>query len=309
MGDISEMRGLIVCVTFIATAITLILLIPPSFMSIGANQQVNPTEGNTRNILAYNDTYFLNYTGNRDGTPAGTPPLNHVHSQLLDVGGHSVLFTESFYKIDNDPLFMNLTSYWFVFQTEMAQDIWGYRYNQEDFKWYNQNGTDTTTNIEIEVNDGNAIFGNVYHWVSHDVLTLAQVDMDAHTQNSTLNNTLYNPQIQYTLKSSSTTFQAQFSYNISAFTAPSQAYQNLTRMGNETSTGGLSLTIGIDFSERASQINAWDLITGFLFFQLIPQLPTTISLLIEVPIWIAEAYLIFIFILRVIGAVFGGGGA
>lgn len=306
------MRGIIVCVTFIATAITLILLIPSSLLNpMTASQQINPVSGSTRNILAFNDTYFLNYTGNQNGIPAGDPPLNHVHSQLLKIGGWNVLFTESFYKIDHDPAFMNLTSYWFVFQTEVAEEIWGYRYNQEDFLWYNQNGTDVTTyNVPIECNDGNQIFGATYRYDSHSVLKLTQVDIDAHVSNATYNQTLYNPQIQYILKCSRTSFSVQFNYNITAFTAPSQAYQNLTRSGSHTSSDGyLGIIIGVDFSERNTQLNAWNLITGFLFFQLIPDLPYTLSLLIEAPIWVCEAYLLFIFVLRIIGAVFGGGGA
>jgi hypothetical protein len=292
MGDISEMRGLIVCVTFIATAVTLILAIPSGFYPVtSATQNVNPQAG-TREIFGYNNSYLWNFTGNYlTGSFPDWYPARGVTDRSVKIGGYTLVITESWYET----IVGNVTFYHWELQLEVCDEFWDYRYNREDFTWINQNGIDTTSIHNVR----GAIMG---HDENHSVLTLAQLDIDSR---STHNNT-YSPETRYTVRSSKTTFNIIFNYNVTAFDYPTAAYEGT---GAEDRICGLSMSIGQDFSERMTQMNAWTLITGFLFFQLIPDLPVIISLLIEAPMWIAEAYLLFIFALRVIGAVFGGGGA
>lgn len=295
MGDISEMRGLIVCVTFIATAITLVLLIPSGFFPITtATQNINPQSG-VRNIMGYNDSYFWNFTGNYlTGAYPAWSPARGVTDKSVKIGGYTLVITESWYETFNDTG-GGETDYHWELQLEVCDEFWDYRYHREDFTWFNQNGTESTSTH-------NVVGAILSHDENHSVLTIAQLDIDSR---STHNNT-YSPETYYTVRCSKTTFNIIFNYNVTAFDNPTEAYEGT---GEPSHTCGLSMNIGQDFSERATQLNAWSLITGFLFFQLIPDLPVAISIMIEAPIWVCEAYLLFIFALRVIGAVFGGGGA
>jgi hypothetical protein len=301
MGDISEMRGLVVCVTFIATAITLILAIPSGFFPASTpTQRINPTSGNFRNIFGYNESYLWNFTGNYlTGVYPAWNPARPVHEQRVIIGGYNIIITESWFTTFNDTG-GNETDYHWELQAEVCDVFWSgvvdYHYNREDFRWINQNGTETTSNHDVL-----GSFGSIE---THKVLTLAQLDIDSRSTNPYGNNT-WSPETAYTITNSRTTFNVVFEYNITLHPYPTHAYEGIGS-GNVC---GLTMAIGQDFSERATQMNAWTLITGFLFFQLIPDLPVVLSLLIEAPIWIAEAYLLFIFALRVIGAVFGGGGA
>jgi hypothetical protein len=302
MGDISEMRGLIVCVTFIATAITLVMIIPTGFFpSTNATQQVNPQGGAFRDILGYNDTYQWNFTGNYfTGIYPNLVPARGVTDKSVKIGGWTVVITESWYEVPNDPAFGNGTGYYFELQMEICDEWWDFRYNREDFQWFNQNGTESTSNHDVK----GAIGGN---FEVHKVLTIPRIDIDS--RSSSYGNNTYSPETSYDVRCSRTSFYITFYYNCSLYpppAAPSSAYYG---QASPTHDCGLAMSIGQGFSERATQLNAWTLITGFLFFQLIPDLPIIISLLIECPIWICEAYLLFIFVLRVIGAVFGGGGA
>jgi hypothetical protein len=217
-----------------------------------------------------------------------------VTDTSVKIGGHTLVITESWFTTFNDTG-GGETDYHWELQLEVCDEWWDYRYNREDFTWFNQNGTESTSTHNVH----GAIGGNDE---IHKVLTLSQMDIDCR---STHNNT-YSPETFYTARSSRTTFHVIFNYNRTAFDYPTAAYEGT---GDPTHTCGLAMSIGQEFSERMTQINAWTLITGLLFFQLIPDLPFIVNVLIEVPIWICEAYLIFIFALRVIGAVFGGGGA
>jgi len=48
---------------------------------------------------------------------------------------------------------------------------------------------------------------------------------------------------------------------------------------------------------------------GMLFTASLPDVDPSLNYIIAIPLWICCSYLIFIFVLRIIGAVFGGGGA
>jgi len=71
---------------------------------------------------------------------------------------------------------------------------------------------------------------------------------------------------------------------------------------------GLAMFVGINFDQTKTGYNAWDLIAMLLFFQL-PDIHWIINALIALPLWACIAYLTYIFILRALGSIFGGGGA
>lgn len=297
MGDISEMRGLIVCVTFIATAITLILLIPAAMLTGSTGSptgQINPKTG-AFDILGYNDTYMWNFIGNNATLIGDTFVPNYgVHAfPVVVLGGRQLLVVESWFTRNESGL---IAAKWCV-QIEIADEFWGFRFHREDFRWINVNGSDVTSTVNMTCING---FWSPTDIQQHDVLTLVQLDTDSRRGDTY---TVYSPEVSYTLHSSKCSIHIQFSYNGSAYDYPTQAYEQSVA-GN-----GLHMSIGIDFNERYSQINAWTLILSILSFQTIPDLEPTMSILISSPIWICEGYLAFIFALRIIGAVFGGGGA
>jgi hypothetical protein len=68
----------------------------------------------------------------------------------------------------------------------------------------------------------------------------------------------------------------------------------------------LYLEAGLDRNNTA--LNGWSLIQSVLFFN-IPNVEPMISYIMGIPIWICVAYLAVIMVLRIAGAIFGGGGA
>lgn len=191
----------------------------------------------------------------------------------MDFGGWHI-------NVQEIPLyFMGKMTIWI----QVADAWYGYFYNREDFIWNNQEGT--VKSIHESIMTGG------YLGETHDVLKISTVNETYLSSNITA--------LIYYIKSSRTTIKVFFNFNTSYYSNPYDAYNN----------ENLTLIMGIDFNERNTQINAWSVIGSFLTFQLIPNCDPTIALLIEIPFWFAEIYVVFIMVLRVVGAVFGGGGA
>ena len=87
-------------------------------------------------------------------------------------------------------------------------------------------------------------------------------------------------------------------YNTSAYSNVNEAWDNYD----------LHILTGITWDQVATGYSAFDLIGMILFFQL-PNVHWYIKAVLALPFWITFAYLAFIFILRAMGAIFGGGGA
>jgi len=113
-----------------------------------------------------------------------------------------------------------------------------------------------------------------------------------------LNNDYNNENSQYKAECSHFFVRVYFGYNETLYSSPIDAYDH----------HGLTILIGINFDQAGTGYNAWDLIGMLLFFQL-PDIHWIINILIAIPLWACIAYLTYIFILRTIGAIFGGGGA
>lgn len=156
--------------------------------------------------------------------------------------------------------------------------FWVFNWDIDWFLWYYTNGT----LLPIDYN----------HELSIDIVPTIRV--------STLDSDYsIGYSMRYEIRNSHTQFNVLFNWNITDNATPSLALID----------NGLYLTFETSFDDMGSQINAWTLLSGVLFFQPIAGIPYYLSLLIAFPIWICIAYLMFIFVLRMIGAVFGGGGA
>lgn len=96
-------------------------------------------------------------------------------------------------------------------------------------------------------------------------------------------------------------FEAAFVYNLTAYTGFEDAIDN----------DGLYLVAGIDWDQMGTTMDAWGIISGILLFDLPGAFTDNLwtYILVSVPLWLGALYLTFIFVLRVVGAVFGGGGA
>jgi len=104
--------------------------------------------------------------------------------------------------------------------------------------------------------------------------------------------------LSYTIQCSHFQMKGFFGYNDTLYSSPSQAWDH----------HGLWILLGINFDQMSTGFNAFNLIGMLLFFQL-PMVHPIINYIIAVPIWVCIIYLSFIFILRALGAIFGGGGA
>jgi len=115
---------------------------------------------------------------------------------------------------------------------------------------------------------------------------------------SELNSDFQNNRANYKAQCAHFFVRIYFGYDETLYSSPENAWNY----------HGLNMLIGIDFDQVSTGYNAWSLIAMLLFFQL-PEIHWVINALIAVPIWLCVGYLSFIFILRSIGAIFGGGGA
>lgn len=79
-------------------------------------------------------------------------------------------------------------------------------------------------------------------------------------------------------------------------------------IGDAFVDGGLSVMVGVGFDQINTSMNVWSIFSSLFFFHL-PMIHPIINTFLTFGLWIAFAYIAGILVLRVIGAVFGGGGA
>lgn len=96
---------------------------------------------------------------------------------------------------------------------------------------------------------------------------------------------------------SHTTYTVGMGYNDTTYSNYSDAWDH----------GGVAVFCGVNFDQVNTSYNAMNLISTLLFFSMPAETPLIIKLIISIPIWACVAYLMFIFVLRTIGAIFGGG--
>jgi hypothetical protein len=254
MGDISEMRAIIVILAFIVFTVTLIGLMvgesPTIFIGTVQGSSGTNTSQSTSpsNLIAWNETYVQ--------------PLNFSDTVDFPLGGWNIELTRY-------PYISGIVMYTY-------DSWWIFNWNYEQFKWYNSNNIEVTTNYN-PTGQGN-----------FQILSLNTLDSEYSSSNKTT----------YQAKNSRTKFDIFFSWNKTAYATPSDAYNH----------DGLVMVFSINFNDRNTSINAFSFIAGIFTFSL-PGLPFIPNLILWLMIFPAAMYLAFIFVLRIVGAVFGGGGA
>jgi hypothetical protein len=166
---------------------------------------------------------------------------------------------------------------------QVADAWYSYFYNREDFIWYDVQNTRKSTTMYFTPFDA--------YPADHELMRITVINTDYLSGNVS--------GLIYYARCSRTTMKTMFYFDTTLYVNVTDAYSNAK----------LRMVVGIDFNERNTQINAWSIIGAFLTFQLIPNCELTLALLIEIPLWFAELYVVFIMVLRIRGAVFGGGGA
>lgn len=213
------------------------------------------------------NTNFYNVLGTNDTTSYNLTGSTHDFGNR-DFGGWHTNLEEVMTGSDY--------ALWF----QIADAWYTYFYSREDFTWFDLNNVQRS--IRVDSSTG-------FSYSSHIVLLISAINNSYHSGNTSA--------LVYTVKSSRTTMKTFFSFDLSTYSDPLAAYL----------AGHLDMIVGINFNERNTQINAWSVIGSFLTFQLIPNCEPTIALIVEIPFWFAELYVVFIMVLRVIGALFGGG--
>jgi len=245
MGEISEMRGLIVVFVVVATTITLITAIPSEFYEPTLS---NPQIGNANpiDVIAWNSTYTLNLTYSESFSVSQDFTLNDYNYGVTvypsaDIG----LFTYE---------------KWWLFE-------WG----RDDFYWHDSNGTEVseTTSYVFE----------------YRVIAASTIDEYIAPQ-------------KFSCTNSKTSIIVTVVYNTTEYLTFTDALKD----------DAAAIIFNVDWNERNTSINALTLIS-MLFTASLPNVDPTLNLLLTFALWACIAYLIFIFALRVVGAVFGGGGA
>jgi len=275
MGDLSELRGLVVGLTTLGVIFSMLFFMPPEFLQgYSTDSLTNPQ---ISNLLAYNTTYNYNFTGESE-----------YRSEAILMSGWYITITET------HPYFTNGTSdernQSRVFQLEITDAItWlNYYYNREDFKWYDN------TNKELSVYTNVLVYGHYNYGSYPNYQTVMPISILGY----------YTANLVFKVVSSRASFHVAFVYDRETYISPIDAYSNSTEYGS-----ALSIQFQIEWSERNTQTNSWDFIFALVFWKDIPYLDNMSSTIIRIPIMICFSYLLFIFVLRILGAVFGGGGA
>lgn len=245
MGDISEMRGLIVVFVVVAVSITLIIAIPSEFYEPTLS---NPHIGNANpiDVIAWNSTFTLNLTYNGGFEIPHPFELNDYNFGITVFPGAKInLFTH--------------------------EKWWFFEWGRDDFYWYDVNNNEVSETF-------NYIF---------DYRGVAASTIDEYLA----------PQ-KFSCTNSKTSVGVTIVYNTTEYLTFTDALED----------NAAALVFNVDWSERNTSINALTLIS-MLFTASLPSVDPTLNLLLAFALWAAVAYMIFIFVLRAVGAVFGGGGS
>jgi len=148
---------------------------------------------------------------------------------------------------------------------------WVFEWDKDVFKWYKDGVLKSQINILISYDE---------------FLSMDTLDAD-YVENTT---------ISYTAKNSHTSMIVAFTFNFTDYATPSEAYAD----------GALSMVFDVEFSERNTSLNILGFISQLFTFSL-PGTPWAVNTLLWLMIFPATFYLCFIVVLKVIGAIFGGG--
>lgn len=126
--------------------------------------------------------------------------------------------------------------------------------------------------------------GHKQKWINEngtergDLLTTSEIDLDSD-----------NGTAKYTVECSHFQMKAWVGYDPTLYNSSKNAWD----------AHNMSVLFAIDFDERGSTLNAWNLLALLLFFQL-PNVNPIINMLIAIPVWVCFAVLTFIVIIEII---------
>lgn len=247
MGDISEMRGLLVVASVIIIMVSMLIIIPPSVYE--SNLRNSETAGiiNPVNQLSWNSSLTVN--------------LTHA---VGFAGWQDTFRLNGFnYIITTYESGQYATSQTIKLQTCAELGDFLIIWAEESMIWY-----DTDNKIVS---------------LSSEVIETSIIDD-------------YATPAQFTLQNGQTSITATCVYDNTTYSSFDDALTN----------DAASLVFETELDYTNSNLNAFQLI-GMLYTASLPGLDPLINYLITIPLWIATIYLAFIFILRLTGALFGGG--
>jgi len=147
---------------------------------------------------------------------------------------------------------------------------WIFYWNYDAFRWF-KDGVDIT---------------HEYGELMKERIDLTQLDSDFAEGKS----------LGYDAKNSRTQFFVTFAFNTTKYELPTDAFD-----GDE-----MHMIFNIDWDDRNTNINALSFIAGLFTFS-VPGAPIYVSAIIWLMLFPPLAYLTFIFVLKILGAIFGGG--
>lgn len=249
MGDISEMRALIVLFTIVTVTIALVGFIDTRFFTSNVQNKNTPNIEKITSFLAWNDTYTLNVTFTGGG------------DQTFSLSGYNMAI-----NWDASPTRLTMGTYaqfWFV--------VWDW----QPFEWYN--------------ND--VLVSETYGIVSVPVVMMAET-VDEYVSGGVA---------EFEIRNTYTKFEIVCAYNTTAYDSWDEAVLD----------DGAVIIFNQQWEDRPTSLNALQLV-GMILTGSLPEIHPVLSVLFGLVGWgiiAAGVYLTFIFILRIIGSVFGGGGA
>jgi hypothetical protein len=240
MGDISELRGLVVIVSFIGITALLMSMIPAEFFTANSERrQVSVPEYFDVSSLE-SAKYTYNFT------------VNKYEIEDWSLGGYDWKFIASF---DVNSLDLSKKNYWWIIPI-----------GSTTMKWRSTDGIEYGIHLTKQILDTEYSKGKGIKFLCEGI---------------------GEPSVGCSF---------YFAFNNSKYTLPSKAWEN----------DELYALQAMSFDQVNTSTNAWDLIRQIMFFQM-PDVHPAINAIIAIPIWVATVYIAFILILRVVGAIFGGG--
>lgn len=158
---------------------------------------------------------------------------------------------------------------------ETYESWWVFTWNFDPFRWYKDGN-------EVSVPGHTLAYGDMFF------IEPSRLDSDFTNEGTS--------GLKYTIKNTRTQMDVSFAFNTTLYDNPSDAY----------SANDIGLIFDIDWNERNTSVNAISFISGLFTFSL-PGVPIYVSVILWVMMFPPLAYLTFIFVIKVLGAVFGGG--
>lgn len=130
-----------------------------------------------------------------------------------------------------------------------------------------------------------------YGWGAHKMEWINQngISRGYTIHDTDISQDMTNGTAQYTVKCSHFEMMAWIGYDTAVYSSLTDAWDN----------DELCFMFAIDWDEKGTGMNAWNLISMLLFFQL-PNIHWTINALIAIPMWLMIGYCIFAFVMAVI---------